>query len=89
MNLEDLIPPGMFLDKVKALILEVEDRIGEASLNYKFTMQMIGDEQQLPSADILTLIIAKRYAEHMNQWDGTDMFLPFLFARLTVKEMLG
>lgn len=82
-RLEDLLPEGVALDAIKRMLVEVDRKIAESVVNYKFVAQMVGDNQQFPSGDVLTLIIAQRYAEFLRTWDGEDMYIPFLFARLT------
>lgn len=87
-SLEKLLPPGVMLDSVKDMLKGVDAKIEESATNYKFLMQMIGEDTEIPSADVLTLIIAQRYALHMMDWNQSDLYLPFLFARLTVKEVM-
>lgn len=86
-NLEDLLPTDAVRETVMQMLVQVDRKIAESTVNYKFMMQMIGETQTLPSADVLTMIVAKRYADALRDWDGEDMYLPFLFARLTVKEV--
>lgn len=81
-----LIPPGPLREALLAQLQEVDARIAETATNYKFIMQMIGGDTGIPSLDLLTVIIAKAYAGHIAEWDGT-MMLPVLFARLTALEI--
>lgn len=86
-DVEDLVPDDAVADKVREMLTFVRQRLEEGELNYRFIFQMLGDSQKLPSKDALAVIIAKGYAEHMRNWDGNDMFLPMMFAELTVREM--
>lgn len=87
-NLDDLIPRGEELEVLKKCLAEVDFKIDETVVNYKFVMQMVGEDSPVPSKDVLTFMIAKRYALAMKEWDGSDLYLPFLFARLTALEVL-
>jgi hypothetical protein len=85
---EDLFPGQP--DKVRLaqeLLEVVRQRLDEATLNYRFMWQMLGNETELPTADAMTLIVADAYMRAMRAWDGVDPLLPLTFAALTVREV--
>jgi hypothetical protein len=89
-DINEIIDNPETLAKVKEMIADIDSKLTESQINYRFVIQMIGgDGVRLPTEDVLTVFIAKTYADKMRQWDGSDMYLPMLFARLTVKEVMG
>lgn len=88
MEIEDLLKDPSRAEQVRELFADIDRRIDESSTNYRFVMQMIGEHADLPNKQVLALIIAASYVECMRNWDGQDMFLPVLFAELTVRQVM-
>ena len=74
-------------ERAKAMLAEIDRRLEESRINYRFAWQMLGEETSLPTSDVLTLVIANTYSELLKYWDHDDYYLPLMFAVLTVREV--
>lgn len=86
-NIDQLLGDPDAVENAKRMLAEIDRRLEESRINYRFAWQMLGEETSLPTSDVLTLVIANTYSELLKYWDHDDYYLPLMFAVLTVREV--
>ena len=86
-NIDQLLGDPDAVANAKKMLAEIDRRLEESRINYRFAWQMLGEETSLPTSDVLTLVIANTYSELLKYWDHEDYYLPLMFAVLTVREV--
>lgn len=88
MDIDEVLDDPRVVETFRQLAREGRERIEKSRLNRRFIEQMeYGAKLRKPTEDLLVMIVAREYAKEMRAWDGQDMFLPIMFALMTVKEI--
>ena len=92
-GIKEALQPGPQRDALIAALKVVDAKIEEAMFGYRALEQfvkngMMPGSERMPDMDVLTLIIANRYAKAMAEWDY-GMELPLIFARMAAKDLLN
>lgn len=86
-DIEQMLQDPEQARKAQEMLAEIDRRLEESRINYRFAWQMLGEETSLPTRDVLSLVIANTYSELLKYWDHDDYYLPLMFAVLTVREV--
>lgn len=91
-TLEELLKDSVARKALVESLNVIDQKIEESVFSYRALVQFVNDglmegAEKMPNLDVLTFIIANRYAAAIAMWDGT-MSLPLMLARITAKEML-
>lgn len=88
-SIENLLSDPLARAEARRLLDAVNASIEESKINYRFMWQMLGEDNELPTDEVLTLIIANGYRQALLHWSPEDVWLPTVFAALTVREVLS
>lgn len=84
-DLEHLSDDPEQVVRMRESIREVEARLDAASIDYRFMIQMLGENLPIPTSDAVAIIAAQAIARKMREWDGEDFVIPLMFGVLITR----
>lgn len=88
-TLEDIYSDPDVIRRIRLMIAEADERLEQSDVNFKFMTQMTGTAPGDMDREALIAFTATTYYNFLKTWDGEDMWIPFMFATLTVKGLLN
>ncbi len=87
-TLEEMYDDPDVIRRIRLMIAEADERLEQSDVNFRFMTQITGTAPGDLDREALIAFTATTYYDYLKTWDGEDMWVPFMFATLTVKGLL-
>lgn len=84
-DLENMSDDPVQVAKMRAAVKDIRDRLDNAAIDYRFMMQVFGEDLPLPTAEAVAIIAAQAFMKKLKQWDGEDFTIPLMFGVLITR----
>lgn len=87
-TLEDMFDDPDVIRRIRLMIAESEQRLDQSDINFRFMTQISGTAPGDLDREALIAFTAMTYYDFLKTWDGEDMWVPFMFATMTVRSLV-